>query len=116
MLTTVTGFWLRIIARSSFVSQEFTLGPLPPGTNVYANISLNELNTYFDTDTTNSKFSATGYIPFWTHYREDGTESDQIESMGFNQNAVQVNNCARIWFVLEGIQVAASAQVNIFTL
>jgi hypothetical protein len=79
------------------------------------NISLNELNTYFDSDSPDSKYSATGYIPFWTFYREDGTESDQIESMGFNQNAVEVNNCARIKFGLNGIQVSATAQVNIFT-
>jgi hypothetical protein len=116
MLTSVTGYWLRIIApTSNFIGEEFVLGPLPPGTNVYASISLNELNTYFNASSTEPKFSATSYIPFWTHYKADGTESDQIESMGFNQNAVAVENCARIWFVLEGIYVAASALVNVFT-
>jgi hypothetical protein len=115
MLTSVNGYWLRIIAPSTFVSQELTLGPFPPGTNVYASISLSELNTYFEPDSTNTKFSATVYIPFWTHYKDDGTESNQMQSMGFNQNAVAVNNCARIWVVLEGIRVVSSALVNVIT-
>lgn len=113
MLTTVNGYWLRIIAPSDFVLQEITLA-FPPGTNVYANISLNELNTYFLANSTDPKFSATSYIPYWSFYLDDGNES-QREGMGFNQNAVAINNCASIRFVLEGIHVAATALVNIFT-
>jgi hypothetical protein len=115
MLTSINGYWLRVIAPSAIESQELTLGPFPPGTNVYANISLNELNTYFELDSSNTKYSATGYIPFWTHYKDDGTESNQMQSMGFNQNAVAVDNCARIWLVLEGFRVVASALVNVIT-
>jgi hypothetical protein len=115
MLKTVTGYWLRIIARSNFVGIDFTSDPFPPGTNVYANITLNELNTYFYADSTNPKFSATGYITYWTYYREDGTESEPQQPRGLTQNAIAINNCARINFALEGIGVVTTAQVNIFT-
>jgi hypothetical protein len=114
MLKTVTGFWLEVIARS-FVLIEFTTDLFPPGTNVYANISLSDIFTYFEDAAIGPKFAAIGYIESWTFYREDGTESEPQISMGFNQNAVAVNNCARIKFGLNGIQVSTTAQVNIFT-
>jgi hypothetical protein len=113
LFTSVTGYWLRILAPNDLLVQDFTLGPLPIGTNVYANISLNEVNTYFTPDSVEPKFSAAGYIPYWTTYRDDGTESE-YEGMGFNQNAVAINNCARITFALQGKHVAATAQVNVF--
>jgi hypothetical protein len=113
--TSVKGYWLRIIAPTNLLVQELTLGPFPPGTNIYANISLNELNTYFMPTETAPKFVAVGYISSWSTYLEDGTESE-YEAMGFNQNAVEVYNCARISFVLEGVYVVASALVNVFTL
>jgi hypothetical protein len=114
MLTTVTGYWLEVIAYS-FVLIEFTTDPFPRGTNVYANIALSDILTYFIDPPLGPKFAAIGYIEWWTYYREDGTESDPQIGSGFNQNAVAVNNCARIKFGLNGIQVSTTAQVNIFT-
>lgn len=116
MLTTVTGYWLEIIAGANFFLIEFTLDPLPPGTNVYANIALSDVFNYFGDNVTDPKFVATAYIESWTFYRDDGTESAPQLGMGFNQNAVAVNNCARITFALVGVQVSATAQVNVFTL
>jgi hypothetical protein len=118
MLTSVDGFWLRIIAPTDFVLQELTLGPFPPGTNIYANISLNEINTYFTEFTggsTDPKFVATSWISSWTTWLENGTESEH-EGMGFNQNAVLVPNCAHITFAITGLRVVATALVNLFTL
>jgi hypothetical protein len=115
MLTGVTGYWMSLIAPGFPFSQDFTLDPLPPGTNVYATISLNDINTWFEADSPDPKFVATAYIVYWTFYQADGTESPPQDGMGFNQNAVTVSNCARIKFSLFGAQVAAIAQINIFT-
>jgi hypothetical protein len=114
MLATVNGYWLEVIARS-YVLIEFTTDPFPRGTNVYANIALSDVFTYFEDAGIPPKFTAVGYIESWTFYLADGTESEPQIGMGFNQNAVEVNNCARIKFGLVGIQVSTTAQVNIFT-
>jgi hypothetical protein len=114
MLTSVNGYWLEVVTPASFVI-EFTSDPFPPGTNVYANISLSDANNYFEDASISPRFVATGYIEWWTVYQADGTESAPYLGMGFNQNAVAVNNCVRIRFALVGFRVSATAQVNIFT-
>jgi hypothetical protein len=114
MLNRVDGYWIEIIAPKFFLVQEFTLDPLPPGTNVYANISLSDVNTLFEASDPDPKFAATAFIESWTFYKPDGSESAPEPGMGFNQNAVAVENCARIKFALVGQRVAAIAQINIF--
>ena len=115
MLTSVNGYWMEVVAPSFFFTQTFTLDPLPPGTNVYANISLSDLNTIFEAKDPDPSYVATAYIDSWTTYQPDGTESAPQTGSGFSQNAVAVENCARINFSLVGERVVAIAQVNIFT-
>ena len=115
MLNGIDGYWMSVIA-PEFFFQSFTLDPLPRGTNVYANVSLSSVNTLFEADDPDPKFSIEAYIVSWTFYQADGTESEPQVGMGFNQNAVFVQNCARITFALAGQRVAADAQINVFTL
>ena len=114
MLNDVEGFFMEVIANTSVI-QEFDLGPLPPGTDVYATISLSHLNTTFSSKSDESTFAATAYVESWTVYNPDGTESARAPELHFAQNAVAVFNCARIKFVLAGKAVAAVAQINAFT-
>jgi len=115
MVSRIDGYWMEVIA-PIFFFQEFTLDPLPPGTNVYASISLSDVNTLFAGNTPDPTFVATAYIESWTFYQPDGTESDpQTGNLLFNQNAVWVENCARIKFALFRERVVASAQINVFT-
>src|SRR5437763_12014592 len=97
MLNRIDGYWILIIAPSFFV-QRFTLDPLPAGTNVYATISLSDVNTLFAANDPDPKFATTAFVESWTFYRPDGTESEPQVGMGFTQNAVAVDNCARITF------------------
>jgi hypothetical protein len=124
MLKRIEGYWMAIVA-PSFSVQAFTLDPLPRGTNIYASISLSNVVNFlgFRDDTPpdrRGEFAADAYVESWTFYNSDGTESlpqfpPPVRSSS-TQNAVMVENCARIKFVLYGFQVNAIAQVNIFTL
>ena len=110
----VDGYWMSVVTSSEFL-QTFTLDRLPPRTDVYATIALSEVNTGFFANSDNPKFVATAVIDSWTTYQPDGTESPvQRGSSQFPQNAVWVENCARITFYLFGVHVAASAQINVF--
>jgi hypothetical protein len=114
MANIIEGYWLSVVTSDFFVIN-FTTDPFPPGTSLYANISLSEINTLFSGNNPNDPtFAATAFIDSWTVYQEDGTESAPIQGQGFAQNAIGLDNCARIHFVLVGDRVAAIAQVNIF--
>jgi hypothetical protein len=106
---------MEIIAPSFFVlgfDERF-----PPGFNVYANISLSDVNTLFVRNAEDPKFAAVAFIEGWTFYQADGRESPvQGHVANFKQNAVQVDNCASIRFALLGERVAAIAQINLFIL
>ena len=114
MLKGIDGYWMRIIAPGYF-TQWFTLGRLPLGTNVYASISLSEVNTSFAHNNPNPKFVAQAYVASWTFYKPDGTESEPEQGIQGVQNAIAVENCATIKFALIGEQVAAIAQINVIT-
>lgn len=110
----VDGYWMSVVTSSEFL-QTFTLDRLPPGTNVYATIALSEVNTRFFANSDNPKFAAVAVIASWTTYQPDGTESPvRPGSSEFPQNAVSIENCARITFYLFGVHVAATAQINVF--
>jgi hypothetical protein len=115
VVSQIEGRWIEIIAPSFFVldfDERF-----PPGTNVYANISLSGVNTLFVRNAPDPKFSVEAFIGGWTFFQADGQESSlQGQGVNFTQNAVQVNNCASIRFVLAGERVSAIAQINIFIL
>jgi hypothetical protein len=116
VVSRIEGYWIAVVAPQFTVLQEFTTDPFRPGTNVYASISLSEVNTLFEANAPNPRFAASAWIMSWTFYRPDGSES-RPQSGGplFTQNAVGVDNCARITFALAGQRVAATAQINIFT-
>lgn len=111
----IEGFWIEIIA-PKFLFLEFTSDPFPPGTNVYGNISLSTVDTLFAANDPDPKFAAEAFIVSWTFYQADGSESAPQTPDLFWQNAIGVNNCARITFALAGERVAALAQINLFTI
>jgi hypothetical protein len=113
MVNRIDGYWISIIAPGFFIVRDVL--PFAPGTNVYASISLSEVNTEFAANDPNPKFSTTAFVESWTFYNPDGSESEP-QLGGFTQNAVEVENCATIKFTLVGDRVAAIAQINIFTL
>jgi hypothetical protein len=114
MVNSIEGYWLSVVTSTFFIIN-FTTDPFPPGTSLYANISLSEVNTLFSgNDPSDPTFAAAAFIQSWTVYQADGTESTPIEGQGFAQTAIGLDNCARIHFVLVGDRVAALAQVNIF--
>lgn len=123
MLNRIDGYWMDLIAPGpgekvflATVPIFFTISPFPPGTNVYASISLSEISTSFGGSDPDPKFSVVAKIISWSVYQPDGTESQpQPGGMEIIQNAVGVENCARITFMLAGDRVAASAQINIFS-
>lgn len=112
MLKRIDGFWME--AAGEFAAQDLTLGPFPPGTNVFANISVSSVTNVF-TGETSAPFLAAAYVAGWTFYQSDGTESEPVQSMGFIQNAVGIENCARIIFGLQAERILAIAQINVFT-
>ena len=114
MLKRIDGYWISIVAPIFFL-QRFTTDPFPKGTNVYASISLSFVDTLFASNSNDPKFAVEAFVDSWTFYQPDGTESAPQTGSGFNQNAVGINNCARITFLLAGERVAADAQVNIFS-
>ena len=65
MLNRIEGYWMSIIAPGFFVIR-FTLDPLPLGTNVYANISLSDVNTLFARNDPDPKFASTAFVESWT--------------------------------------------------
>jgi hypothetical protein len=118
MLNGIQGYYMVVIAPGFFV-QRFTLDPLPPGTNVYANVSLSDINTLFYRNDPDPKFAATAFVDSWTVYEPDGTQSAPQQGplrANFNQNAIWVENCATITFALIGWRAEATAQINILTL
>ena len=117
MLKRIDGYWMKVVMPSrGLFFLHFTIDPLPPGTNVYASISLSDINTDFFGNDADPKFSATAVIESWTSYLPDGTQSDSQSGQGDVQNAVWIENCATIKFVLFGERVAAIAQINILSL
>jgi hypothetical protein len=112
MLKRIDGYWMSAIAPGGVVLR-LTLDPLPPGTNVYASISLSAVSTMFVSP--DPPFWCVASVESWTFYMADGTESAPQTGMGDHQNAVAVDNCARITFALVALQAYAIAQVNIFT-
>src|SRR3954451_14079001 len=68
--------------------------------NVFANISLSQVNTLFEGKLPDPTFVASAFVRWWTVYLPDGSESAQQSGSGFEQNAIGVDNVARINFVL----------------
>jgi len=114
MLNDVSGYYIEAIA-PYFFSLDYEFGPLAPGINVFATISLSEIDTLPFRKTDDGTFAAIGFISSWTYYLPDGKESDAQGDIDFTRNAVSVGNCARIRFTLIVNAAAAIAQINTFT-
>ena len=111
----VQGFFIDVIAPIEGMI-EFTTDPFPPGTNVFASISLSHLDTLFEGNLPIPTYAATAFVNWWTTYLPDGSESGQQSGSGFPQNAAGVQNVARISFTLFAERVWAIAQINILSL
>jgi hypothetical protein len=115
MFKRIESYWIQIIAHN-FFTLRYTHGPLPPGTNVHANISLSMFSTLFKATDPSPTYAATAIVESWTFYKPDGTKSEAQAGRGFSQNAIAVENCATITFALQGLRTQAIAQINILTL
>ena len=121
MLNIINSYWIGAIAPDAFVLITFTLDPLPPGTNVYATISLNLLNTAFEAKAPDPTFAASAFIDHWTVYEKGGKQSGPIYAppsyLGLDPtlNSVWVDNCATITFMCSAERADAIAQISIFS-
>lgn len=116
MLQGISGFFIDTIDNGggSFVSFKFTADA--PGQNIYANIALFNYNTIFASKNPNyTNGVAVAFVDSWTFYNPDGTESPPQDGMGFTQNAVFVENCASITFILFANAAWGIAQINTFS-
>jgi hypothetical protein len=110
MVNDIQGFWIEIDTSAFFLLEDKLT--FPPGTNVYANISLSQVNTSF---ADNPKFNAEAFISSWTFFQADGTESAPQGGIGkFTNSAIRMDDCASIVFTLAGTGVTAIAQINVF--
>jgi len=116
MAQRIDGYWMDVYAPGNFFLEQLTIPPLPPGTNVFASISLSEVNTLFDRNDPNPKFSTSAHVDSYTTYLPDGSISPpQAAPLSTLQNGIFIENCATITFGLSGTRVAATAQVTIFS-
>lgn len=111
----IQGFFIDVVAPIEGMI-EFTTDPFPPGTNVFASISLSFLDTLFEGKIPDPTFAAAAFVNWWTVYLPDGSESQQQPGSGFNQNAAGIQNVARINFVLFAERAWAIAQINVLSL
>ncbi|HCW08373.1 MAG TPA: hypothetical protein DGG95_13515 [Cytophagales bacterium] len=115
MLDIIGSYWIQVSAPGRLFPIDFTIDPLPQGTNVYATISLSAFNTGFpinDPDPT-QKSAAIAKILSHTIYVE-GKETGRIPVQDNPANGLFIYNCARITFQLSGQYISAKALINIF--
>ncbi len=114
MLKSVDGFWISAQVYTGDFSNSYFHFLEAPGQNVYATISLSEVNHY--PTEPDMRRQASAYISWWTAYGSDGKLfAPHPNSMGRTQNAVMVRNCASLQFNLDVSNwVVATAQINIF--
>jgi hypothetical protein len=84
MLQAVEGYYLSASTSGPgmFIHQ-YTHGPLPPGTNVYATISLSSYNNQYRPRHPDPTGAAIAFIDSWTVYQENGTQSAPIRGNDF---------------------------------
>jgi hypothetical protein len=109
----IDGYWIEAIG-NGFGSVRFTLPPFPPGTNVYATISLSMVADVFSDKEPDPTFDASAFIADWTFYKADGTIGSDVGN-GFSQNAVGIENCETISFNVTAERAVVYAQINVFS-
>jgi hypothetical protein len=114
MLRSVDGFWISARVFTGDFSNSYFHAFEAPGRNVYATISLSEVN-HFPVEPDMER-QAVAYIARWTAYGPDGKLfSPARTDLGRAQNAVAVRNCGSLEFRLDVANwVDAAAQINIF--
>lgn len=116
MLNSAEGFTMQAISPFDALNNT-TIGPFPPGTNVYASISLSMLDTLYS-NSPDPTFAATAFIDSWTVYLPNGRQS-RPQSGGvypdFTQNSAVINNCATVTLALFVKRVWAIAQISALT-
>jgi hypothetical protein len=112
-VNSIQGFFIELFQPFAG-SLDYTTDFFPPGTDVFANISLSMVDT-LNRNLPDSTFVAVAYVRWWTSYLPDGTEGPQQgEIANFAQNAIGVQNVARINFELFVESALAVAQINIY--
>jgi hypothetical protein len=116
VLKSVDGFWISAqVFTGTFSNSYFHTFPAP-GQDIYATISLSELNHY--PTEPDMRRSAAAYISWWTTYGSDGALLPPSSNIMLRaQNAVMLRNCGSLQFNLDVSNwVVATAQINIFQL
>ena len=113
MLTDVEGYWLSVVAPTEFL-QTATVGPYPPGSHIYATISLSEVDTLFSSNEPPPTFTMMAFVDSWTVYEPDGSQSGPLGGGQPFPNAIWIENCATITFWLFAERAAGTAQVNVY--
>ena len=108
-------FWYLWAVSSFSILGEHTAGPFPPGTNVYATISLSFIDTLFSGNSPDSTFVAAAQISWFTTYLPAGSESDR-QDLPFGQSTAVIQNVARINFQLSVQRAFAFAHMNVFSI
>ena len=113
MFNSIDGFWISASVFTGDFSNSYFHAFPAPGQDVYATISLSEVNHYpTEPDLLRT---AAAYISWWTVYGPEGKlVAPSLNSMGRMQNAVMVRNCGTLQFNLDVSNwVQATAQINI---
>lgn len=116
MLKSIDGFWISASVFTGDFSLSYFHAFPAPGPDIYATISLSEVN-HHPTEP-DMRRRALAYIAHWTSFDLDGKlVAPETRSMGHTQNAVRVRNCGSLEFHLDVSNwVEATAQINIFEL
>jgi hypothetical protein len=114
VLRSVDGFWLSAAVFTGDFSNTYWHDFAKPGKNVYATISLSQVN-HFPVEP-DLRRRASAYISWWTAYSPDGKViGPSFISAGATLNAIAVRNCNSLLFTLDVSNwVEATAQINIF--
>src|SRR5688572_25478337 len=114
VLKQVDGYWISARVFTGDFSNSYFHVFEAPGQDIYATISLSEVN--HDPTEPDMRRRASAYIESWTVYGGDGKLTAPFpNSAGRTQNAVAIRNCGSLLFRLDVSNwVSATAQVNIF--
>jgi hypothetical protein len=117
MVNRIDGYWIDAESLGGAFASTLTLPTagqpaFPPGTTVWATISLSQVE-FFPNDP-RLQYGAQAFVKSWTVYKPDGTPSAPFNGLE-TQNAVGIENCAGITFQLGVINATAIAQINVFT-
>jgi len=113
MVTRIEGHWIRTRAFSGPSTVTYQVRPYPPGTDVYACISLSYV---LGVPVRNDPWDFAAYIESWAYYRQDGTETVGWGDEEWRTNSQWIENCTKITFALNVTRGEAIGQISVFVI